>query len=138
MSKKIYITKSWSNIQASESLQGAIQSLKDGRYIFSVEKVSLRRSSLQNAWLHKICDTLEHDSDIGYTSLEWKEVFKSQFLFTKEKSKIDWRKRICRIRRTSELDTKEFTDFMEKILIFCETELKIPRSHLLPPYSTWP
>lgn len=132
---KIYLTKSWESITTSENLQNRVKMLSDGRYILEIKKIRQWRSLGQNAWLHTVCEYLEINSWIGYTAEEWKDFFKWVLLVEKKRQPTDRRRKYTRIRWTSELDTKEFTDFMEKILIFCETELKIPRSELLPPYQ---
>lgn len=131
---KIYITKHSGTIKATKSLQGELLNLPDGQYTLTVEKTRQWRSYPQNNHFHWLCDFLQDNTDIGYTSTEWKDFFKSELLKEKKRNPVNKRKKFTRVKWTSELDTKDFSEFIEKILIFCETELQIPRIHLIPKY----
>ena len=91
------------------------------QWFVKIKKQRSRRSLDQNALLWLWMTALEVDSETGYTKEEWKEFFQTKFC-PRTKMKIN-REDYEIVKSTSQLDTKEFTDFLERIQHFVYHEL---------------
>lgn len=71
------------------------------------------------------------NTEYWFTKDDWHEMF-AKFFLSEARLWPAWL--IHEVTRsTADLDTIELTEYIEKILIFCETELQVPRKFLLPP-----
>lgn len=111
---KFYIDKKWWKISWLW-LSEYLTTLKDGIYRLEIVRDYKARSIPQNNLFHGWMLQLEKKSHVWYTAEEWKELFKTNFLSTKHRNILDRRKKITRTRSTTELSTKEFNEFLEKI-----------------------
>lgn len=95
--------------------------LKKGKWSQKLKKLRSRRSLDQNRLLWLWMTALEIDSEYGYTKEEFKDMFQKEFCPRTEM----WinGKRYEVIKGTSQLDTKEFTDFLDRTQLFCYHEL---------------
>lgn len=107
---------------SSPSFSDFFGGLKDGFYKAEVIRKKDVRSVRQNALLHAWLTQLERESHVGYTAEEWKEVFRSMFLTTKKRNKVDRRKWVTVQLSTAELDTVQFNEILEKIRIAALTK----------------
>ena len=85
-----------------------------------VDKYKEKRTLAQNRYYWIICTIVAEET--GHDPEEIHQIFKSMFLKTWTKLK---HKRIQRIQSTTELDTKEFTDYVDKCSRFAGQELGI-------------
>lgn len=98
-----------------------LKNAKDWNYI--CKKYRRKRSISQNSYLHLIFSFIADYWNTWYSADDIKEIMKSKFLRTySEKFKTTY------IKKTSQLNSKELTDFIENIRIFCLEflDLKIP------------
>ena len=114
-------TKDWVTLSG---LAEYLKTMKIWEYELSIIRKYGIRSIPQNnllwGWL-----SILWKSEVWYTPDEWLEVFRSQLLQETRKNPKDRRKKIKRLKSTTELSTIEFNDFLEKIRIFSIQELKI-------------
>ncbi len=98
-----------------------LKNAKDWNYI--CKEYRRKRSISQNSYLHLIFSFIADYWNTWYSADDIKEIMKSKFLRTySEKFKTTY------IKKTSQLNSKELTDFIENIRIFCLEflDLKIP------------
>ncbi len=139
MAKKITLnfTKSddWS-IKSDSSLMEIMKSLTSWAYRMIIMLVQDVRSPEQNSWywwvLTQIALSLKWSTYDWMSKDDWHEAFWQSFL---SEQKFIWPLSYLITRSTSTLDKAEFTEYIEKILTFCEKELKIPRKNLLPKFT---
>lgn len=114
MSKSTFI------INNQETLDNLIWILKDmgleKRYAVTIEDKNLR-SKAQNALLHMWIDIIVKDT--GYTKDEMKIILKDKFLGYEEITNKRTGEIIKSLRHTSDLNTTEFTDFLNEIDALC-------------------
>ena len=95
--------------------------LKSGNYdyVAEIKRKAKNRTADQNRllWLWLTC--LEVDSEYGYTKDEFYDVFLQKFA----PKKVCMDEEICVT--SSRMDTKEMTDFLEKIRHFAQMEMNI-------------
>ncbi len=127
---KIFFQKILWQTKSSQSLTEVIEMLSDGNYEIVLKTEKHIRSLEQNSWYWSIIGFLVKNTEYWYTKDEWHEVFGNEFL------RLEWTwptwTVYTKIKSTTDLETDEFSEYIEKILIFCETFLKIPRKFLLP------
>ncbi|MEF8811672.1 MAG: recombination protein NinB [Bacteroidales bacterium] len=104
----------------------AIERLKDldlekGPWQISIKKKRKRRSLDQNNLMWLWLTALENDSGIGYTKEEWKSIFQS--MFCPRVTVYVGENKIEKLKGTSELNTKEFSELLDKIRLFAHHEL---------------
>lgn len=92
----------------------------DKPYQIEVKPFKHKRSNGQNALFHKWVSILAQHT--GYSDFEMKEYLKVQFLTPQF---IQVRDKSIVSRHTSKLDTKEMSEFMNKVMAFAVTELNI-------------
>lgn len=132
---KILFQKILWQTKSSQSLTEVIEGLSDGNYEIVLKTEKNLRSLEQNNWYWAIIWFLVKETSYGMTKDDWHDMFWQSFLkveYTGPNGVIYYR-----IRSTTDLETDEFTDFIEKILRFCELPIKdgwlwIPRKFLLP------
>ena len=117
------MTKQFINIDSLESKKQLFNLLKTfkGEYEVSIKKVRINRSQSQNAyyWGVVLPYVLEAVNNEGneWSLDELHEFLKNEFLKEFKTIIIDSTERKHRIiKGTSELDTKEFTDYIDKIV----------------------
>ena len=98
-----------------------IKTLKDWNYSIEIKRKQNIRSIPQNNLLHAWLMQL-WQSDIGYDPDEWKEVFRSAFLQEERKNPKDKRKKIKRLKSTTELSTIQFNEFLDKIQALAKSQ----------------
>lgn len=95
--------------------------LKKARYSVSITKIREIRTFDQNRlywlWIACICQETGNDKD------DMHEYFKKYFLGYSDKEMFG--NTIRKVRSTSDLDTKQFTDYLEKIKTWASRELGI-------------
>ncbi len=100
---------------------GIIQGLPiDKPYQIEIKPFKRKRSLSQNALFHKWVNILAEHT--GYSDFEMKEYLKVQFLSPQF---MQVRDRTIVSRHTSKLDTKEMSEFMNKVMAFAVTELNV-------------
>lgn len=133
--KKITIefikTAEW--IKSTHSMKDITDSLPLWSYSILLRSQTAIRSLDQNSWYWSIIDFLMKNTDFWMTKDDWHEFFAWWFL--SEERMFPKPHKI--IKSTSDLDTVEFTEYIEKILSFCDLPEKdgwlwIPRKFLLP------
>lgn len=114
------VSKSTFIINNQETLDNLIWILKDmgleKRYAVTIEDKNLR-SKAQNALLHMWIDIIVKDT--GYTKDEMKIILKDKFLGYEEITNKRTGEIIKSLRHTSDLNTTEFTDFLNEIDALC-------------------
>lgn len=97
--------------------------LSKGKWEFKLYKKRKKRSLDQNALMWLWLTALEVDSETGYTKEEWKDIFQSEYcprtMIYVGENKIE------KVKSTSQLNTKEFADFLNRIQHFAYHELGI-------------
>lgn len=122
-------------IQADQSLLEIVSKLLPWAYSILLRLLTHIRSPEQNAWYWVICTFLSKNTEYWWTKDEWHEFFSQNLL---SNTRVwPWWKFLTVIRSTTDLDTIEFTEYIEKILLLCELPLDewwlwIPRKFLLP------
>jgi flavin-dependent dehydrogenase len=118
--------KNGEGISSPTSIKEIFWNLKDWEYDLEITKIRLKRSNDQNRYFHWVVLPMlaEHMWYIvpGIENTEWlqeaKEAIISAFIPSKKyKNPIDKRKRVVIQKRTSDLDTIEFKQFIDTILI---------------------
>ena len=98
-------------------LKEYMASLKDGKYVMTVEREYRSRSSQQNRYYHGVVlKTIA--AELGYTSDEVHQIFKEEFLSYKKDNRQF-------VKSTTKLKTVEFEDYLEKVRRFAAMELGI-------------
>lgn len=92
--------------------------MKDGLYTVEITRQRDVRSAKQNRLFHKWMGVMEKKSHVGYYSEEWKQLFASVFLREEKETPLGM---MSRIRSTTELDTKEFSEFMKNVQMLAST-----------------
>ncbi|MFW6145436.1 MAG: recombination protein NinB [bacterium] len=115
-------------IETEKDKETAIERIKEidltnGKWEVDIKKKRERRSLDQNALLWLWMTALEKDSETGYTKKEWKEIFQSEFC-PRETMRVKGNL-IVRIKGTSELNTKEFKQFLDRIQMWCYHEIGV-------------
>lgn len=112
--------------QTKDNCLSAIQSLPDGKYRVEVKKWKKDRSKAQNRlywmWMTIISD------HTGYIKEELHTTFRDKYLGYEIKKTVR-NKEIKYLRSTTDLDTKEFTDYLNVIELFTNTEIEINLPH---------
>lgn len=91
-----------------------VQALDDWKYTFRIEKW-WKRSTIQNNYYWAVLWILA--SETWHEAEEHHMFFKDKYL--KSHVEVEWLWHITVIRSTTELNTKEFAEYMEKILRDC-------------------
>lgn len=109
-----------------------IRAIEGGnKYRVEVKRNYDRRTLAQNSLLHLWCNesSREYATIYGpyYKPVSWKEYFKQMFL-GEESTNINGRI-VTWIKRTSDLNKKEFTEFLNNIDIYMASEFNIQLSH---------
>ena len=104
------------NFKLPDDLKKIVFYLQDKKGVWIVKKYRMKRTNLQNRYLHAIFNMLGNET--GFTMDEVKQVYKRRFLSYK-KGKTTF------VRQTSKLNTKEMTDFIEKIRNSASADLGI-------------
>lgn len=103
-------------------LRNELNLLREGMVQVTVKRWSEKRSNKQNKlfwlWLRVIADST------GYTPLQVKSILQYKFLFVDEYCEKTG-DIIPRIRSTSELSKKEFTEFMDNVNLWASEYLKL-------------
>ena len=88
--------------------------------LIEIREIKSKRSISQNAlyWLYLTCIEVETGTDRNYLH----EYFKEQFI---EPKKINVLGKVLEFRTTTNLDTKQFTDYLNRIVDFALMELSI-------------
>ncbi len=92
------------------------------------KKRSLAQNNLLWMWLGLIANYLGDEHGIGTTSEDLKEEFQERFIGLKTYLKSDGTVG-QRLRGTSELNTAEFTEFLNRIDVYCGSELGLRLPH---------
>jgi len=119
--------KIWTKQEIIEFLENE----KDWLYLCKLHK--RKRSIPQNSYLHLIFQFIADFWNTGYEADEIKEILKSKFLRTySEKFRTSY------VKPTSELNSKELTDFIKKIRVwsleFLELEIPDPEEKRMLDY----
>ena len=94
--------------------------LQDKKGVWIVKKYHPKRTNLQNRYMHAIFNMIAKET--GYTMEEVKQIYKRKFLsYEKEVNGIVTKF----VKNTRDLDTKEETDFIEKIRNSASADLGI-------------
>lgn len=122
-------------IQSDMSLMEIVCALASWAYTILLRATSKIRSLEQNSWYWCICAFLAENTDYWWSKDDWHEFFSQNLLA--EQRQWPWWMFLTKIESTTDLDTVEFTEYIEKILRFCELPVKdgwlsIPRKYLLP------
>lgn len=120
-----------SKIGSKQEVIEYLERAKEGTYKVCLHRY--RRNISQNSYLHLIFSFLEMHWNTGHTQEELKELMKCKFLkMYSEKLKTTY------IRPTRELDSKEMSEFIEKIrawsLEFLHLEIPSPEDHRMIQY----
>ncbi len=118
------------------SFSEELKKLKPWKYEFKFEKIKKTRSILQNSLYWKWLSILEEHSWSWYTADEFhKDIFQKNFLKSKIKSEKDKRRKIEIVRSTTNLNTEEFSIYLQKIQKlakdFFKINLEFPNDFLL-------
>ena len=97
----------------------------EGRIVeVSISKHRSKRTIDQNSYYWKLCEIA--GNELGYDSEDMHEIFKHRFL--KREKEIIVNENTIKLEKTistTKLNTKQFTDYIEKIKRFCASELSI-------------
>jgi len=120
-----FTKKDWKYIWGS--LKDKIETLEDGEYTIIIKKKKKIRSLPQNNYYWWVVIPILSEYT-GYEPDFMHEILKSLFLTqTKIKNPFDKRKKIIQEESTKELDTKDFTIFIDKIRAkFHEVNIPLP------------
>lgn len=117
--------KNWA-IKSEISIKQIFESLKEWNYSMEVKRIRNKRSTDQNRYFHWVIVPMIAEY-MGTVSEYWwdnkqgledaKEAIINYFLPSRKlKNPIDKRKKVTFQKRTSDCDTKEFSEFTKKIL----------------------
>ncbi len=90
----------------------------------SIRKYRSKRTIDQNSYYWKLCEIV--GNELGYDNEDMHEIFKHRFL--KREKEIIVNENTIKLEKTistTKLNTKQFTDYIEKIKRFCASELSI-------------
>lgn len=110
------------SIKDKEAVKAYVDKLPEGkRFDVSVKVHREKRTVDQNRLLFLWIGCVSHET--GYFKDEVHEIFKKKFLGI-EVFEI-WGERVERLRSTANLDTKQFSDYLDRIQQFASTEMGI-------------
>ena len=99
-----------------------VQSYEGKEILISIKEDKSQRTLRQNRYYWKLLEIMEFQSEVGYTQEEWHEIFRQKFLDKKKYLLFEEEYNITA--STTKLNTKEFTDYIEKIKRFASTTLQ--------------
>ena len=110
------------SVKDKEAVKAYVDKLPEGkRFDVSVKLHREKRTVDQNRLLFLWIGCVSHET--GYFKDEVHEIFKKKFLGTEVFEM--WGERVERLRSTANLDTKQFSQYLERIQQFASTEMGI-------------
>lgn len=104
-----------------KQLKNILDIKQNGKYTISVSKQANKRTAEQNRLYRKWLSLLEEETGNSQDSLH--EFFKKKFLSVELETIFG--EEVRRVNTTTTLNTKEFTDYLDKVNAFVASELGI-------------